>query len=59
MKKGSAQPELLGFRISEKLMTRLDKLATLEHRNRSQMARLLMEQAVERKEEELGGIPQN
>ena len=55
--KEKTQGGVLGFRVSGKLMERLDDLATLDHRSRSQMARLLVEQAVSQKEQELGITP--
>ena len=57
-KNGSKQGEVLGFRVSDELMQRLDDLATLDRRSRSQMARILIEEAVQaaeaRKDQMLG-----
>ena len=53
MTKGNTQSELLGFRVSEKFSRRVNRLATLDHRSRSQMSRLLMERAVEDMERDM------
>lgn len=50
MKKELSSGSVLGFRVSADLMERLDLLARQDHRTRSQMARLLMEEAVRVKE---------
>lgn len=48
--------DVVTFR-SPDMKERLDRLALLDRRKRSQMARVLMEDAVERKEKELGLPP--
>ena len=53
MKKTSVGSALLGFRIPPELLVRVDLLAEQDHRSRSQMARLLMEEAVRIREQAL------
>ena len=57
MKKGTTQDPVLGFRVSSDLMDRLDHLADLDRRKRSQLSRILMEGAVEEMEKALGVKP--
>lgn len=52
----SRNTDIVTFRAPE-MKERLDRLALLDRRKRSQMARVLMEDAVERKEKELGLPP--
>ncbi|KEI71294.1 ribbon-helix-helix domain-containing protein [Endozoicomonas elysicola] len=51
MKKSRPATAVLGFRVSLEMIKRLDSLAEQDHRTRSQMARLLIEQALRDKEQ--------
>lgn len=51
MKKSRPATAVLGFRVSSEMIKRLDSLAEQDHRTRSQMARLLIEQALRDKEQ--------
>jgi|GEM_PF-3348045 len=53
MKKDCIGETVLGFRVPRELLQRLDQLAAADHRSRSQMARLLIEEALSRKEQNL------
>lgn len=51
MKKDVIGDTVLGFRVPRDLLDRLDQLAAADQRSRSQMARLLIEEAMRRKEQ--------
>jgi len=51
MKKDVIGDTVLGFRVPRELLDRLDQLAAADQRSRSQMARLLIEEAMRRKEQ--------
>lgn len=53
MKKDCIGETVLGFRVPQELLKRLDQLAANDQRSRSQMARLLIEDALSRKEKSL------
>ncbi len=51
MRKDVIGETVLGFRVPREMLERLDQLAANDQRSRSQMARLLIEDALRRKEQ--------